>query len=218
MNWYYVEQGQQAGPVSDEQLDEMLRSGKILPDTLVWHDGMTAWTPCREARGGAASSSGAGIPVGETPEAVCSECGKIFPLEETIRYGNARVCAACKPVFLQKLSEGAAINTGGLNYAGFWIRFAAKFLDGLIIGVPFMIVFFTVVMIRARSTGPSQFSFLPLILQFGFIFIRMALSNFLSRQIRRHTRKNGLQTEGGHREGGTNRLWSRHRPFLRGNA
>ena len=45
-----------------------------------------------------------------------------------------RVCAGCKPVFMQKLAEGAQSNTGELNYAGFWTRFAAVFLDGLILG------------------------------------------------------------------------------------
>jgi len=43
------------------------------------------------------------------------------------------ICGACKPVFLQKLKEGVAIH-GALNYAGFGIRFGAKFLDGLLLG------------------------------------------------------------------------------------
>ncbi len=133
MNWYYVEQGQQAGPVSDEQLDEMLRSGKIQPDTLVWREGMAVWSPYREAKGGAVSTSST-LETRETaPEAVCAECGKIFPIDETIRYGNVRVCAGCKPVFLQKLQEGATLKTGELNYARFGTRFAAYLLDVIIL-------------------------------------------------------------------------------------
>jgi uncharacterized RDD family membrane protein YckC len=134
MNWYYVEQGQQAGPVSEEQLDEMLRSGKIQPDTLVWREGLTNWMPCREARAEVAATGAAGTVTEATPEAVCAECGKIFPMEETIRYGNVHVCAACKPVFLQKLQEGVSWNTGELNYASFGTRFAAYFLDVVILG------------------------------------------------------------------------------------
>ena len=49
-----------------------------------------------------------------------------------IRHGNVRICASCKPVFMQKLAEGAQLETGDLNYAGFWIRVGAKLLDGLI--------------------------------------------------------------------------------------
>src|SRR5262245_43870570 len=51
MNWYYVEQGQQAGPVDDAQLEELRRSGRIQADTLVWRDGMANWAPYSEAKG-----------------------------------------------------------------------------------------------------------------------------------------------------------------------
>jgi hypothetical protein len=64
-------------------------------------------------------------------EAVCAECGKAFDKGEMIRHGEAWVCAACKPVFLQKLSEAVEPVTGAMRYAGFWIRFAAKFVDGI---------------------------------------------------------------------------------------
>src|SRR5690606_14846460 len=47
----------------------------------------------------------------------------------------AHVCANCKPAFVQKLAEGAQINPNDLRFAGFWTRFAAVFLDGLILWV-----------------------------------------------------------------------------------
>jgi uncharacterized RDD family membrane protein YckC len=180
MNWFYVEQGKQAGPVTDEQLEVMLRDGRITGDTLVWHEGIPDWKPCREAKGGAIPGSPAG------PEAVCVECGKLFPLDETIRYGDARVCAACKPVFLQKLHEGAALNTGELRYAGFWIRVAARIIDGLIIGIPLVIVLFVVMFAAiapaARGREPSPDSILPtiaiLFFQFAVIGVKMAYEIF----------------------------------------
>jgi len=152
MNWYYVEQGQQAGPITDEQLEGMLRTGKIQPETLVWHEGMPTWVPCREVKGGAVPP---GAATGAAAEAVCAECGKMFPIGETIKYGSSYVCAACKPVFLQKLREGARLNTGGLNYAGFWIRFAAKLLDGLILGAVIVIPMVILVFIFAASSASS---------------------------------------------------------------
>ncbi len=184
MNWYYVEQGKQAGPVSDEQFDEMVRDGRIMPDMLVWREGMADWVPCREARGQSASS-GTGVTAAEArPQAVCSECGKVFPAEETIGYGNVRVCAACKPTFLQKLQEGASLNPGELRYAGFWIRVAAKIIDGFIIGVPLAIVF--VIMIFSIShAAPGQPpeagifpALLPSLMQGGFLFVQMAYEIF----------------------------------------
>jgi uncharacterized RDD family membrane protein YckC len=136
MNWFYIEQGKQAGPVNDEQFEDMRRTGKIQADTMVWHEGMANWTPFRELNGEPqpAGSTSDGKGSDQTPEAVCAECGNLFPIDETIRYGNARVCAKCKPVFLQKLAEGGRINTGTFNYASVLTRFAAVFLDGLILG------------------------------------------------------------------------------------
>ncbi|HEU5395564.1 MAG TPA: RDD family protein [Verrucomicrobiae bacterium] len=133
MKWYYVDQGQQEGPVSDEQLDSMLQDGRIQPETLIWCQGMPAWTPCRDVRGQPAPPAPA-VGVAEPGQARCVECGQSFPIDETIPYGNVRVCAACKPVFLQKLQEGAEINTGEMRYSRILTRFAALFLDGLILG------------------------------------------------------------------------------------
>ena len=51
-----------------------------------------------------------------------------------ISFGGAWVCATCKPVYVQKLKEGVA-PAGVLHYAGFWIRFVAEFLDGIILQI-----------------------------------------------------------------------------------
>jgi len=40
-----VEANQQRGPVSEEQLHELARAGKILPTTVVWREGMANWEP-----------------------------------------------------------------------------------------------------------------------------------------------------------------------------
>ena len=68
----------------------------------------------------------------------CVECKLVFPVDNMIRYKKVYVCANCKPVFMQKLSEGAHINTGEFRWAGFWIRFAASLLDG------FLMLFLTI--------------------------------------------------------------------------
>jgi uncharacterized protein len=43
--WYYVEEGQQTGPVSEEDAQAWYRSGRIGDATLVWREGMTDWVP-----------------------------------------------------------------------------------------------------------------------------------------------------------------------------
>ena len=139
MNWYYVEAGQQAGPVDDTQLAELERSGRLQSDTLVWHEGMTDWQPYHYVKPGATAAppvaAAAAVPVAGPAEGVCAECNGIFNLQDMIRHGDLYVCAKCKPVFMQKLAEGARLSPGALAYAGFWIRFGAVFLDGLILWV-----------------------------------------------------------------------------------
>jgi len=68
------------------------------------------------------------------PTAVCSQCGRSFPRDQVVTYDDQVICAACKPLFVQKLREGASLPTM-LEYGGFWIRFVAKFIDNIILGI-----------------------------------------------------------------------------------
>jgi ribosomal protein L37AE/L43A len=43
--------------------------------------------------------------------AVCVECKGSFSVESMIAHNGVYVCARCKPIFLQKLKEGATIGT-----------------------------------------------------------------------------------------------------------
>lgn len=43
--WYYLEAGNQAGPVEQEALAGMVRSGRLPPGTQVWRAGMSGWEP-----------------------------------------------------------------------------------------------------------------------------------------------------------------------------
>jgi uncharacterized RDD family membrane protein YckC len=195
MNWYYVDGGQQAGPVDDAQLEELLRSGKINPGTLVWREGMANWQLYSEAKGSAQASSApatTGTPpvAGQSaPEAVCAECGRIFNVNDMIRHGTKYVCAGCKPVFMQKLREGANYNSGtaalgDVRYAGFWIRFAAKFVDGLILGVvliiPMVVIFGVAGAASARGGGPQPeaMMLLQLLAQLGYYVLAGIYSIF----------------------------------------
>ncbi len=126
MNWYYVANGQQVGPLTEADFGAAVTSGAITPATLVWHEGMAKWQPYAEV-GATAPAAGPGGGV------VCSECQREFPADAVISIGNANVCATCKPIFMQKIKEGA-VPTGEMEYAGFWIRAGAKIIDSLILG------------------------------------------------------------------------------------
>ena len=111
MNWFYVLDGRQSGPVSDADLAALFQSGKITADTLVWREGMTAWQTFAAARPDAPPSLSA-----SPASATCVECGKAFPADELVSLNKSWVCARCKPVFLQRLAEGVP-TTGA---AGLW--------------------------------------------------------------------------------------------------
>lgn len=191
MNWHYVDQGQQAGPVTDAQLWALHQQGAVTADTLVWHSGLDNWIPFREAKLEAPPAAPPPLATATAPllnpnEPVCAECGKTFPIDETIRVGNVRVCAACKPVFLQKIAEGARINVAGeLRYAGFWIRVGAKLIDGIIVGIPFFVIMFIMGVAMtptaggANRTEPSPvMPFMFMLVEFGMIFINLAYQIF----------------------------------------
>jgi len=173
MDWYYVDGGKQAGPVGDIELEQLAATGKIQGITLVWREGMANWLPYEQVKpaavaaplatlptgtaGAAASAESALPPIANAtatgPEVVCAQCNRIFPKEETIQYGGSYVCATCKPSFVQKVKEGVSLEA--MSYAGFWIRLAAKFIDGLVfmvVAIPYFIYVFG----TAIKTAPGQ--------------------------------------------------------------
>src|SRR5437879_1322091 len=100
MNWYYVDAGQQAGPISEDALATLAGSGKIQPDTLVWREGMASWLPYSQAKPGGSLNA---------PPVI--RAGPGTAIDTLAAMGAASV---------------------GVAYGGFWIRFVAKILDGLI--------------------------------------------------------------------------------------
>jgi len=135
MKWYYADAGRQVGPVEDAQLDDLLRSGAVRDDTLIWREGMANWQPHSAVRGPAKPVP---IPAAAVPIAAetrfCSECGRPFPAHEMVTIGTATVCAQCKPLYMQRVREGGQ-PIGVRRYAGFWIRFVARIIDGIILMV-----------------------------------------------------------------------------------
>lgn len=62
----------------------------------------------------------------------CSQCGQPKSEQELAHFGDILVCGSCKPAYAQGLGEGVAARTA-FHYAGFWIRFVAVVIDGLIV-------------------------------------------------------------------------------------
>lgn len=160
MQWYYAENGQQVGPVDDATLATLVEQGRIAAETLVWNANMANWQSYGEVAGGGGDAVGAAAAAGDGgPVAVgtmaCVECGRRLAPEEMVHYGSSYVCPECKPLFFQKIREGVNVGTE-MRYAGFWIRFGAVFIDGLIfwvILIPLNMLFATPVVMPSGTEG-----------------------------------------------------------------
>lgn len=128
--WYYVDTNQQqVGPVPVEELQAALQSGATTLDALAWRDGLNGWQPIRSLAAelgiGAAMPAAAAAP---PPPAIPASDSNPYRAPESISEDNAFI--------------------GGQDivYAGFWRRWAALFLDQIILGIPLSIVYFFIML------------------------------------------------------------------------
>ena len=49
--WYYAKNDQQLGPVSPAELKQLAATHLLLPEDLIWRDGMEAWAPAARVKG-----------------------------------------------------------------------------------------------------------------------------------------------------------------------
>lgn len=141
MIWYYAHEGKRVGPVDDAEFEALVETRVITADTLVWNETLPKWLHYAELGQDAvvgqqtSQSSSSQFFFRDTASqgaARCYECGKSFSLDDMIRYKDTWVCASCKPIFVQRLKEGVMVSGATMVYGGFWIRFAAKLIDGII--------------------------------------------------------------------------------------
>ncbi len=182
MKWYYVENGNQAGPVEETEFAQLLQSGKLTGGTLVWHEGMANWEPfsavCPPAFAAmvVAPPIAGGGPVATQAEAACAECGSVFNKDEMIPHGNVFICARCKPVFMQKLAEGATISTGALNYATVGARFGALFIDGVLLWIVNFVISLTFGLTARQAVGTAPVGFVAVQIMLFLLQIGIGLA------------------------------------------
>lgn len=90
----------------------------------------------------------------------CSECGRPTPADDLAHFGDRLICPFCKDAYTQKLREGVMPATG-MRYAGFWWRFLAALIDGVILGVAskaLQYAFFPSMSVTAQPPGADPFA------------------------------------------------------------
>lgn len=146
MNWHYLENGQQLGPVTEEQFTQLVQQGVIRADTFIWCQGMEKWqrygelvpaesaTPVESAAADAASGEG-GLHIQHAAadasrEVSCSQCGAVVPVSQIINFGSAQLCPQCQEARARMMATGWG--SGPVEYANPFLRFGAFLLDGLV--------------------------------------------------------------------------------------
>jgi uncharacterized RDD family membrane protein YckC len=147
VNWYYAEETARKGPFDEAAFADLLKSGQVTPDTLVWREDLGDWKPYREV---------APMLVTQEDEAACAQCARTFPKSEMVQYEGLWICATCKPTFFQRIREGISPRAE-LTYGGFWIRFLAKFLDGIVMQVVALGLRFVLGLIFDPTTQAAPF-------------------------------------------------------------
>ncbi|HLK21033.1 MAG TPA: RDD family protein [Bryobacteraceae bacterium] len=174
MDWFYGDSGKQIGPIDETSFAALVASGIVRDETLVWHAGMANWQPYTTVR---PAPQPPPVPIASPDQRFCTECGRAYPSDELLAFGNSLVCAACKPLFTQKLREGIR-PAGSVRYGGFWIRYLAVLVDSLIFSVLIVMVFAIGVIafpVDFANIGRSQADLLKLLAIEGVVWLSALL-------------------------------------------
>ncbi len=120
----------------------------------------------------------------EKPRVVCAGCAGAFASNQVVQLQGKSYCAACKENVLGDLKAG--VSTSGIELAGIGARFVAQFVDGLIIGIPVMIIAFAIGLYQTagKQGGIAAQLAQNLILSIPYlVYSGLALSNMGGRTI-----------------------------------
>ncbi|HEX2099557.1 MAG TPA: RDD family protein [Candidatus Synoicihabitans sp.] len=110
MEWYYANDGQRSGPINIDELARHVAMGVVHDSTLVWCAGMTEWKTWAEVAPTVQLPTVATLPP---------------PVPTTPNPLGAPVPGAGSPFTAGPAAE----------YGGFWMRFLAKLIDGVILAI-----------------------------------------------------------------------------------
>lgn len=125
--------------MTDEEFNQLVQSGVVRAETLVWREGQPNWAPYGQIAAGGATAAPVGSAGGADDTAVCAVSGQRRPKRDMLEFEGRWVSAEHKEEFFQRVREGV-VQTGEMDYAGFWPRVGAKIIDTIIITVVNMVV------------------------------------------------------------------------------
>lgn len=93
------------------------------------------------------------------PVLACSQCRRMLAQSDLVQIAGNWVCGDCKPAFLSRVMAGGAATSSRWHYGGFWIRFVAVFIDGIllqIVRIPMSLLFLGSVMSPLARARPNS--------------------------------------------------------------
>ena len=108
----------------------------------------------------------------------CGVCGAMVASNMVVQLGGKTVCMNCKPGFAREMAGARPV--GAFRFAGFWIRFVALFLDGLIMMLPIIVLMFLFAggMIASGRHGDESSSAIQGLFYIFFYGLQMFYSTF----------------------------------------
>jgi uncharacterized RDD family membrane protein YckC len=131
---------QPTGPFTRSEVANKLQSGEVRLTSLAFIEGLQQWTPLRDvlARVDAIATPPPGVPPPLVPPPLVPPAAAPFAAPPASGYVPAYTAAP--PPVTSGYSYAASMQPPGhLVYAGFWLRFAAIIVDGLVF-LPFFII------------------------------------------------------------------------------
>lgn len=155
-SWYYAAQGQQQGPLSEDQLRDLVARGVVTGETLVWSDGMTGWEKASQVPGLMGNLGG-------------YAAGRLPALNETSPYDIAP--GGAPAALSAKFELWAYLGWGLLSFVG----------QLLVVLSPWTAVYFyRYVVERTLVPGRPNLSFTGQPLDIWYVFMGIGVLSYLS--------------------------------------
>lgn len=165
-SWYFVKEGERTGPVDRSELDARIAAGAVDGDTLVWRVGFSAWTraalveelavppPLPSSR-----TQPPALPVRpeESADGDVNDASNASDDVQTAWGEPSRTTRRPEPTRGYDTGRAPHKVEFAPVFAGFWIRLAAKLIDGVLLSGIALLVERAVVAMVFNGVAPAPF-------------------------------------------------------------
>lgn len=163
-NWFFARYRQQHGPMTLDAVRGQAAAGAFQREDLVWREGMADWVEASQVPELADALAAA-------PDEAAYEIRPDQPAQTPAAYADPYAAAYPAGAYPGVAQPGGVLNYGTyqspvgthqVHYGGFWIRFVAAIVDGLITAVPNFVFTFLAEFAAATSApagSPARVAF-----------------------------------------------------------